>query len=70
MGLYVLCAGESVLIKIIFASWCDKQLQIPVASHNKSLFLTHATVQFNKQLVVVQSLSHAWLFATPWTVGH
>ena len=39
-------------------------------NHNTLAFALENVIQSNTHLVVVQSLSRVWLFATPWTVAH
>ena len=47
--------------------WLHK---ISLQNYNTLAFALENVIQSNTHLVVVQSLSHVWLFATPWTVAH
>ena len=43
---------------------------IPVPLKNWKLTWENVVILFKDEVDVVQSLSHAWLFATPWTAAH
>ena len=47
--------------------WLHK---ISLQNYNTLAFALENVIQSNTHLVVVQSLSLVWLFATPWTIAH
>ena len=58
-GTFLHCWWEHKLVQPLFL---ENSVEIPLKTGNRTAILS--------ELNWVKSLSHVWLFATPWTVGH